>query len=97
MHSAGGFQTGWKRWHCRLVSVLDCLLLDPTNNFPPFRAFALSVYVFVILFLRYKSSPAVRYTTLGGGWIFIIVIVLVGPTMIQTDAQSPYFGPSGYW
>ncbi|KAL6305957.1 hypothetical protein BKA93DRAFT_189530 [Sparassis latifolia] len=60
-------------------------------------SFAMSVHVFVLLFLRKDMSNRLCALSLVVGWTLVGLVVAVGPLGIQTADRGPYFGPSGYW
>ena len=62
-----------------------------------FWSVALSVHVFMLLFLRRNMSRATCVALITGGWLFVIFVPVIGVTAIQTADKGPYFGPSGYW
>jgi hypothetical protein len=63
----------------------------------PSRSFVLALHLFNLLFLRMKSTNVGFWYTIAGGWSFVVLIVVIGPTAIQTSAKGPYFGISGAW
>lgn len=62
-----------------------------------FWSVALSVHVFMLLFLRRNMSRATCVALITGGWLFVVFVPVIGVTAIQTADKGPYFGPSGYW
>ncbi|KAJ7306820.1 hypothetical protein DFH08DRAFT_901843 [Mycena albidolilacea] len=60
-------------------------------------SFVLALHLFNLLFLRMKSTNVGFWCTIAGGWSFVVLIVVIGPTAIQTSAKGPYFGISGAW
>ena len=72
-------------------------LKNAGNVAAAFWSVALSVHVFILLFLRKNMSHATCTALVVGGWSFVIFVPVIGVTAIQTTARGPYFGPSGYW
>lgn len=62
-----------------------------------FWSVALSVHVFMLLFLRRNMSRATCVALIIGGWLFVIFVPVIGVTAIRNADKGPYFGPSGYW
>ncbi|CCM00777.1 uncharacterized protein FIBRA_02819 [Fibroporia radiculosa] len=60
-------------------------------------SFALSLHIFMLLFLRRSMSTAICVIVVALGWSLVVIVVIVGPLAIQTSAKGDYFGPSGYW
>ncbi|KZT10362.1 uncharacterized protein LAESUDRAFT_645108 [Laetiporus sulphureus 93-53] len=58
---------------------------------------ALSVHVFMLLFLRRGMTNRTCIVLIASGWIFVGFVVAIGPLAIQKAEESSYFGPSGYW
>ncbi|KAJ7721955.1 hypothetical protein DFH07DRAFT_294704 [Mycena maculata] len=52
----------------------------------------LSLHLFNLLFLRYKTSRMISWWIIAFVWSFIFTIVFLGPVGIQTVARGPYFG-----
>ena len=62
------------------------------------RSFALSLHVFMLLFVRRLTISALHcWILLAAGWFLVAFDVAIGPTAIETAARGPYFGPTGYW
>ncbi|KAF8491540.1 hypothetical protein JB92DRAFT_3100492 [Gautieria morchelliformis] len=57
----------------------------------------LATHTFCVLFLRWKPKDWVLYATLGGVWLLIGFMVVIGPGAIEQSSKGPYFGISGYW
>lgn len=60
-------------------------------------SFLISVHLFNMLFLRYAVTKVGFVVTLVAGWACVILIVIIGPTVIENAAIGPYFGISGDW
>ncbi|RDX54648.1 hypothetical protein OH76DRAFT_985365 [Lentinus brumalis] len=61
-------------------------------------SFVLSLHVFMLLFVRRVTLSALHsWLLLGAGWFLVALVVVIGPTAIQTADRGPYFGPTGYW
>ncbi|KAH9835192.1 uncharacterized protein C8Q71DRAFT_858846 [Rhodofomes roseus] len=73
------------------------VLKNAGNVAAAFWSVALSVHVFMLLFLRKNMSNTTCTVLVIGGWSFIIFVPVIGVTAVQTEARGPYFGPSGYW
>ncbi|KAK7019018.1 hypothetical protein R3P38DRAFT_2875372 [Favolaschia claudopus] len=58
-------------------------------------SFIISLHLFNLLFLRYKTSKIISWGMIAFGWSFIFTIVFLGPVAIQTTARGHYFGISG--
>jgi len=52
----------------------------------------ISLHLFNLLFLRYKTPKAISWATIAFGWSFIFTVVFLGPVAIQTAARGHYFG-----
>ncbi|KAJ8087716.1 hypothetical protein PM082_006553 [Marasmius tenuissimus] len=59
--------------------------------------FVLALHLFNILFLRSAVTKVGLWCTLVGGWLLILLLVLLGPLAIQKSSKGPYFGVSGAW
>ncbi|KAK7059797.1 Git3 domain-containing protein [Favolaschia claudopus] len=55
------------------------------------------VHLFNLLFLRLKTTKVGFWCTLVIGWIFVALIVGIGPAALQTRSKGPYFGVTGAW
>ncbi|KAI0937517.1 hypothetical protein AcW1_001625 [Taiwanofungus camphoratus] len=60
-------------------------------------SFLLSLHVFMLLFLRWRSTKLLCHIILVLGWLLVALVPGIGPLAIQTAERGPYFGPSGYW
>ncbi|KAF7338799.1 Git3 domain-containing protein [Mycena sanguinolenta] len=60
-------------------------------------SFVLALHLFNVLFLRLQSTVTGFWCTIIGGWLLVILLVIIGPTAIQTPSRGPYFGISGDW
>ncbi|KAJ6469357.1 hypothetical protein C8R45DRAFT_1105223 [Mycena sanguinolenta] len=60
-------------------------------------SFVLALHLFNVLFLRLQSTKTGFWCTIVGGWLFVILLVIIGPTAIQTPSRGLYFGISGNW
>ncbi|KAJ6572225.1 hypothetical protein B0H19DRAFT_1133019 [Mycena capillaripes] len=60
-------------------------------------SFILALHLFNLLFLRAQSTKAGFWWTIVGGWAVVVLVVIIGPTAIQTRERGPYFGISGAW
>ncbi|KAH9057940.1 hypothetical protein EDB83DRAFT_2224728 [Lactarius deliciosus] len=60
-------------------------------------SFALALHAFRLLFLRTRVARRTKWLALTLGWLFITIIVSIGPLALQRKDRGPYFGPSGYW
>ncbi|KAI0746923.1 hypothetical protein C8Q80DRAFT_1105630 [Daedaleopsis nitida] len=61
-------------------------------------SFAISLQVFMILFVRRVALSAMHsWVILGAGWFLIAFTVAIGPLAIQTEKGGSYFGPTGFW
>ena len=68
------------------------------TNHDYYRSFALSLHVFMLLFVRRLTLSALHsWVLLIAGWFLVAFVVAIGPTAIQTAERGPYFGPTGYW
>ncbi|KAL1694794.1 hypothetical protein GGG16DRAFT_122146 [Schizophyllum commune] len=61
------------------------------------RSFMIAMHLFNLLFLRVGSTRLGLFLTLFIGWAVVVIFVLVGPSVIETAEQGPYFGISGAW
>ncbi|KAJ7065970.1 hypothetical protein B0H15DRAFT_872476 [Mycena belliarum] len=59
--------------------------------------FVLAAHLFNLLFLRIRTPAVVFWCTIAGGWTLVALVIIIGPTAIQTPAKGPYFGISGAW
>ncbi|KAK1216407.1 hypothetical protein PQX77_020960 [Marasmius sp. AFHP31] len=59
--------------------------------------FILALHIFNILFLRSAVTKVGLWCTLVGGWLLVLLLVLLGPLAIQKSTKGPYFGVSGAW
>ncbi|KAJ7076081.1 hypothetical protein B0H15DRAFT_864714 [Mycena belliarum] len=59
-------------------------------------SFVISLHLFNLLFLRYKTPKLISWGTVVFGWSFIFSLVFLGPVGIQTVARGPYFGIAGH-
>ncbi|KAJ7430585.1 hypothetical protein B0H11DRAFT_2135038 [Mycena galericulata] len=59
-----------------------------------FWSFIISLHLFNLLFLRYKTTKAISWAIIAFGWSFIFTLVFLGPVAIQTNARGHYFGIS---
>ncbi|KAJ7484277.1 hypothetical protein FB451DRAFT_1231959 [Mycena latifolia] len=59
--------------------------------------FLLAVHLFTLLVVRRPSTNVGFWCTIVGGWAIVVIVVLIGPTLLETPAKGPYFGPSGAW
>jgi hypothetical protein len=50
----------------------------------------LAIHTFCVLFLRWKPTDWVLYTTLIGGWLLIGFLVVIGPAAFQSAIKGPY-------
>ena len=57
----------------------------------------MAAHVFILLFMRTRNRHSSCAIVLVAGWLFVALIVGLGPLAIQTSAKGAYFGPSGYW
>ncbi|KAJ1304601.1 hypothetical protein OPQ81_005743 [Rhizoctonia solani] len=57
----------------------------------------IALHTFRLLFFNAHTSNALCLATLVIVWGSIIVIVVVGPTVIQITSKGDYFGITGYW
>jgi hypothetical protein len=57
----------------------------------------LGFHLFKLLFLRTAPTKLAFWLTSVGGWSIVAIVVIVGPTAIQTAERGPYFGISGPW
>jgi len=55
-------------------------------------SFIISLHLFNLLFLRYKTPKAISWGIVAFGWSFIFTVVFLGPVAIQTVARGHYFG-----
>jgi len=60
-------------------------------------SFVMAAHVFSILFLRRGTRYVTCVIVLVVGWLFVALIVSIGPLAIQKQGKGSYFGPSGYW
>nr|GAT54826.1 predicted protein [Mycena chlorophos] len=60
-------------------------------------SFTIAVHVWNLLFMRYQTSMRVALGIVLFGWCFTTVVVLLGPTAVQTEAKGPFFGIDGEW
>ena len=80
-----------------LLFVTSCLA-HACHVVPLARSFALSLHVFMLLFVRRLTISALHcWVHLAAGWFLVAFDVAIGPTAIETAARGPYFGPTGYW
>ncbi|KAJ6590547.1 hypothetical protein DFH09DRAFT_207234 [Mycena vulgaris] len=59
-------------------------------------SFIISLHLFNLLFLRYKTPKLISWGVVVFGWSFIFTIVFLGPVAIQTAARGHYFGIAGH-
>ncbi|KAJ7136072.1 hypothetical protein C8R44DRAFT_848804 [Mycena epipterygia] len=57
-------------------------------------SFVISLHLFNLLFLRYKTTKMISWGIIIFGWSFIFSVVFLGPVAIQTVARGHYFGIS---
>ncbi|KAF8577435.1 hypothetical protein K439DRAFT_553971 [Ramaria rubella] len=57
----------------------------------------IAIHTFSLLFIRLRISNAVFFSILGGVWVFIGFVVMMGPVLLQQDTLGPFWGISGYW
>jgi len=55
-------------------------------------SFVISLHLFNLLFLRFKTPKLISWGTVVFGWSFIFSIVFLGPVAIQTVPKGHYFG-----
>jgi len=60
-------------------------------------SFAISLHLFNLLFLRFKTPKMVSWGLIVFGWCFIFSIVFIGPVAIETTARGHFFGISDLW
>jgi len=60
-------------------------------------SFIISLHLFNLLFLRYKTPKLISWGIIAFGWSFVFTIVFLGPVAIQTVNRGHYFGISGLW
>jgi len=59
--------------------------------------FIISVHTFFLLVLEVNPSRFTLFGTLVAGWSGIFMIVILGPTVLDTTRRGAFFGISGYW
>jgi hypothetical protein len=57
----------------------------------------ITLHLFNLLFLRWRSPKAVVIGTHISGWAFVTLIVIIGPLALETKSKGRYFGVAGYW
>ncbi|KAJ7145392.1 hypothetical protein C8R43DRAFT_1012615 [Mycena crocata] len=57
-------------------------------------SFVISLHLFNLLFLRYKTPKMISWGIIVFGWSFIFTIVFLGPVAIESGARGHYFGIS---
>ncbi|KAJ7151095.1 hypothetical protein C8R46DRAFT_1123246 [Mycena filopes] len=60
-------------------------------------SFAISLHLFNLLFLRFKTPAMVSWGLIIFGWSFIFSVVFVGPVAIENAARGHFFGISDLW
>ncbi|KAJ7660058.1 hypothetical protein B0H17DRAFT_1095530 [Mycena rosella] len=55
-------------------------------------SFVISLHLFNLLFLRYKTPKLISWGMVVFGWSFVFTIVFIGPVAIETAARGPFFG-----
>ncbi|KAJ7039854.1 hypothetical protein C8F04DRAFT_281210 [Mycena alexandri] len=60
-------------------------------------SFAISLHLFNLLFLRFKTPKMVSRALIVFGWCFIFSIVFIGPVAVETTARGHFFGISDLW
>ena len=82
----------------RLVAKLGTGALKQAGNVgTAMWSFMIAIHLLNLLFLRRKTTVIGLIITLFGGWSVLATIIFIGPGLIQTQAQGPYFGVSGFW
>ncbi|KAJ7484696.1 hypothetical protein FB451DRAFT_1233203 [Mycena latifolia] len=59
-------------------------------------SFVISLHLFNLLFLRYKTPKVISWGIVVFGWSFIFTLVFLGPVAIETAARGHYFGIAGH-
>ncbi|KAL0578768.1 hypothetical protein V5O48_003221 [Marasmius crinis-equi] len=60
-------------------------------------SFMLAMHLFNILFMRSAVTKVGLWCTVIGGWLLVVLFVVIGPVAIQKPSKGPYFGVSGQW
>jgi len=60
-------------------------------------SFAISLHLFNLLFLRFKTPKMVSWGLIIFGWSFIFSIVFIGPVAIENPTQGHFFGIYNLW
>ncbi|KAH9000815.1 hypothetical protein EDB86DRAFT_3074815 [Lactarius hatsudake] len=58
-------------------------------------SFALALHAFRLLFLRTRVARRIKWLALALGWLFVTIIVSIGPLALQRKDRGPYFGLRG--
>lgn len=56
-----------------------------------------ALHAFTVLFKRGQSSALGLALKLCGGWAAVVIIVVIGPTAVQSKAHGPFYGVTGVW
>ena len=89
---------GMALWYTLSSFILCAHLRAHVYRVPRYRSFALSLHVFMLLFVRRLTLSALHcWVLLISGWFLVAFVVAIGPTAIQSPARGSYFGPTGFW
>ncbi|KIJ43393.1 hypothetical protein M422DRAFT_145125, partial [Sphaerobolus stellatus SS14] len=57
----------------------------------------IAFHTFSLLFLRRPISRKLSCITFFAVWIFLGIIIMLGPVIIENNKKGPFWGVSGYW